>query len=170
MRQLRGWLGRWSRRRFLALLVVGVLRPRVLLAEPRSALDERARKILGAVCDRFLPAHGSDPGALALGIDAEVAARFAQSRRARMTLELVTQELHAKGFLDLSHAQQEALLRDYLGGRIESPAARTFAPLLDLVVRLYYAKPQAWKTLDYRTPQPHGYPDYATCPAPHGSG
>jgi hypothetical protein len=165
-----GLMGRWSRRHFLALLVTAVLRPRALFAQPRTSLDEGTHKIVGTVCDRFLPAQGSNPGARALGIDRELVQRFGQSRRGRLTLELIARELRAKDFPGMSPAQQEALLRDYLGGRIDSPAAPSFSPLRDLVVQLYYARPQAWKALDYRNPQPDGYPGYATCRAPDAAG
>lgn len=155
-----GWLDRLSRRRFVSLGLLALLHPRVVLAQQT---DDPARKTVRTLCDHFIPAHGASPGALAVGVDVELLEGYRRSRARRLVLELVVRELEKRDFLASDRAQQEALLRRFLQGDVDSPAAPYLRQMLDLVVQRYYTRPAAWKALDYHAPQPGGYPDYATC-------
>jgi hypothetical protein len=73
------------------------------------------------------------------------------------------------GFLALPADDQRAFVRGELdlcaaGG---SPPRRAAAidEAYRECVRRYLTSPEAWAAIHYRTPQPHGYPDYAECVA-----
>src|SRR5690606_41603414 len=69
-----------------------------------------ALPILAALCDRMLPASGQHPGALAAGIDRMVLADVAPLREGAVLAQLV-EDARNVGFLELTAAEQDALLR-----------------------------------------------------------
>jgi len=131
-------------------------------------LEERAETVVKALCDLFIPGHGAVPGAVALGVDRLIVAAFCKTRRGRLRLLLLAQDLGDAEFLALNNDEQIAFLRRELAlPNTGAPTRR--ASTIDWIyaesVRLYLTNPEAWPAIRYRTPQPHGYPDYAECVA-----
>jgi hypothetical protein len=128
------------------------------------SLEERAELLVRVLCDRFIPGHDDVPGAVALGLDREIVEAFRAKRRSRLRLLLLTWDLSADGFLAMTDAEQLAFLRgelDAAGKRGASGKSATIDEVYAECTRRYLVHPSAWVAIDYRTPQPHGYPDYA---------
>ena len=128
------------------------------------SLENRGERLVRALCDQFVPGHDDVPGAVALGIDHAVVAGFHEKRRTRLRLLLLTLDLSASGFLALSVEDQRAFLRDELAAAANGRAPRRAATIDEVYrecTRLYLTNPDTWAAIRYRTPQPHGYPDYA---------
>lgn len=153
-------LYRPSRRRFLLGFVLLLLRPRNLWA----AIDSDAgEKTVRALCDRFVPKYGAHPGALALGVDAEVLAWFRAKKLRSVVLDSTVAELAREDFLALSNDAQDRLLAGYVDSKNGAATAEALRVLRNSVVVLYFSKRESWAPIAYRTPQPAGYPDYAEC-------
>lgn len=128
----------------------------------RGANDYTAESVIHAVCDRLLPAWGAHPGAIAT----EVHLLVLEDLRAMSDtghLQALVTALHDVRFLDLSVDQQDGALQDMLRARYEPGISRTLQYVLNQSVKYYFSHPDSWHALDYRQPQPLGYPDYATC-------
>jgi hypothetical protein len=130
-------------------------------------LEGDAEILVRALCDLFVPGHDEVPGAVALGIDREVADAFRATRRGRLRLLLLGRDLADVGFVGLSVADQRAFLRSELtvaatGGAVPRRAAAIDEAYRECM-RRYLIREETWGAIRYRTPQPHGYPDYAEC-------
>jgi hypothetical protein len=132
-------------------------------------LEADAESVVRALCDLFVPGHDDVPGALALGIDRLVVDAFRETRRGRLRLLLLSQDLADVDFLALPADAQRALVRGDLDRAATGIAPPRRAAAIDEAyrecVRRYLTSPEAWTAIRYRTPQPHGYPDYAECVA-----
>lgn len=87
-------------------------------------------------------------------------------RRVLVALEEVARELHARAFIDLNTAQQDAILQSLHQGRPLGsperwdglPPRRLFAKLLHDAAATYYAHPWAWDEIGFGGPAyPRGY-------------
>jgi len=152
------WSVRLKRRTFLlGALVIGtggIAMGRALFA----GLDARCDLVVRSICDRIIPGHDGVPGALALGIDREVRDVFRERRRNTLELLALVASLERGDFLALTSAEQSAVIRARLAAADETVSAIYFE-----CTRRYLTRTDAWHALGYRTPQPHGYPDYAKC-------
>jgi len=134
-------------------------------------LVERSELVVRTLCDRFVPGHDDVPGAVALGIDREILELLRATRWSLLGLLALTRALDGHGFFDLGEGEQRAIVR----ARLEAAAPEASAPVsrdaktVDTIynecVRRYLTHPDVWTVLAYRTPQPHGYPDYTECSA-----
>lgn len=127
------------------------------------SLEQRAELLVRVLCDRFIPEHDDAPGAVALGLDREIVEVFRAKRRSRLRLLLLTWDLSADGFLAMTDAEQVAFLRRELDAVANGGASRKSATIDEVYAectRRYLVNPSAWAAIGYRTPQPHGYPDY----------
>ena len=122
-------------------------------------LDERCALVVRTISDRIIPGHGDVPGAVALGIDREILEVFRKTRR---TTSICSCSPGARGHRFLHAGRRPSRKRS---------SARTAAERrrqdddddLQECVRRYLTRTEAWAALGYRTPQPHGYPDYTQC-------
>jgi hypothetical protein len=130
------------------------------------SLEDRAEQILRTLCDHFVPGHADVPGAVALGVDRDLVDSFRATRRARLRLLLLTHDLAGIGFLALSPEEQRGVIRSQLELAASGDTSRQ-ATMIDEAYRRcverYLTNPDAWPAIRYRTPQPHGYPDYTDC-------
>jgi len=127
------------------------------------SLEERAEVLVRVLCERFIPGHDDVPGAVALGLDREIVAMFRAKRRDHFRLLLSSWELSAAGFFTMTALEQRAFLREELASALRGHAggrARTVDEVYVECTRRYLVDPGAWAAIGYRTPQPHGYPDY----------
>jgi hypothetical protein len=115
-----------------------------------------------ALCDQLLPAWGEHPGAVATAIDERVLEDLRQLSRGERMPNLVAAMREIR-FLDLSGDQRDEALRRLINSRDEAGISRTLQFVLNQSVTYYFSHPDSWRALDYRQPQPLGYPDYATC-------
>lgn len=132
-------------------------------------LEEDAESVVRVLCDLFVPGHDDVPGAVALGIDRLLVDAFRATRRGRLRLLLLSQDLADADFLARRADDQRAFVRRELdraatGGALPRRAAAIDEAYRECVQR-YLTSPDAWAAIHYRTPQPHGYPDYAECVA-----
>jgi len=153
-------LYRPSRRRFLAGFAFLLLRPRALWAAVES---DKAEATIRVLCDRFVPRYESHPGAVALGVDAEVLAWFRSRKIRSVVLDSTIAELAKDNFLELSIEAQDRLLAGSVDAQNRAATAEALRVIRNSTVVLYYSKRESWKAIGYRMPQPAGYPDYATC-------
>ena len=147
-----------KRRTFILGAIVigtgGVVLGRALFA----GLSARCDLVVRTICDRIIPGHDDVPGALALGIDHEVRDVFRKRRRDTLGLLELTAALENLDFLAQAPAEQIAIVR----ARLEAADDVTIT-IYHECTRRYLTRAEAWDALRYRTPQPHGYPDYAEC-------
>lgn len=148
------------RRRLLLATAAGITAGGLAWLRPRRAAPG-AREILTLVADRLLPASGRNPGALALGLDESVLFAGDESN---WYVERLVAALAERGFTDLDDDGRDRELARILADDANPELARTLRYLLDRLVREYYSRPQSFAALDYRQPQPYGYPEYADCP------
>jgi hypothetical protein len=128
----------------------------------RRADAYTAESVVQAVCDRLLPAWEEHPGALATEIDRMVLEDLTRMSDGARLQSLVAAMREVR-FLTLVEGERDATLRTMLGARDEAGISRTLQFMLNQSVRYYFSHPDSWHALDYRQPQPLGYPDYATC-------
>jgi len=155
-----------SRRAFLFGIVLFGVSSVPLAYRWIRVLEADAEKLLRVLCDLFVPGHDDVPGAVALGIDRKVADAFHETRRGRLRLLLLGQDLADAGFVQLSPDEQRAFLRRELALAASGAVSRRAATIdeaYDECMRCYLTNEAAWGAIRYRTPQPHGYPDYAEC-------
>jgi hypothetical protein len=155
-----GWRPRIrsTRRAFVAFVGALFLTPSLAFAQ-RTDTGLRADEVLRTLCDHFIPASGKNPGALALGVDSTLLELFAQAPQGSLALQQLASGLGGASFLELPSELQEARLR----GALEAgPMSGQLNLILAFCTQNYYANPSAWVPLGYRTPQPNGYPDYAS--------
>jgi hypothetical protein len=158
-----------SRRGFLTGLAgfaLLLLAPRRLWAEvdPVAAADT-----MRLLCDRMVPKFGDHPGAVALGVDAEVLAWFRAQALRRVVFESVVEELADRKFGELPGAAQDAMLAAYIDSENHARTAEALRVVRNAAVVLYFSKRESWKSIGYRTPQPDGYLDYARCANAEGA-
>jgi succinate dehydrogenase flavin-adding protein (antitoxin of CptAB toxin-antitoxin module) len=119
------------------------------------------RELLHGVLNRIIPAADAFPGAGDLGVVAyldTVIGRSAELRwlfsRGVTQLDIISQELYAQAFGNLSDDQQDAVLR-----RVEATCPEFFAALVTHAYSGYYSNPLITRLLaiDVRPPQPQGY-------------
>ena len=130
------------------------------------SLEDRAEQILRTLCDHFVPGHDDVPGAVALGVDRDLVDTFQATRRARLRLLLLTHDLEGIGFLASTPDEQRGLIRSQLKLAASGDTSRRATMIDDIYsqcVQRYLTNPDAWPSIRYRTPQPHGYPDYTEC-------
>jgi len=154
-------LFRASRRGFLAALALLLLAPRRFWAA--AAESDASAPMLRLVCDRIVPKFGDHPGAAALGIDTEVLGWFRAQALRRVVLESTVEELASRKFGELPREAQDEMLAAYIDSENHSRTAEAVRVIRNATVVLYFSKPEAWKSIGYRTLQPDGYPDYARC-------
>ncbi len=133
--------------------------------------NARQAAFLRAYVDVLVPADGSGPGALDLGIDRELLA----ASRTRPALRL----LLARGAVPMERSaarQGQVFARLPVAARVElvgaaeraeagSPQRRLFERLRGETMRRYYARAEAWAALCYAgPPQPRGFPEYGEAP------
>ncbi|MBI2877978.1 MAG: gluconate 2-dehydrogenase subunit 3 family protein, partial [Candidatus Tectomicrobia bacterium] len=143
-----------------------------------NCLTPRERAVLRAVVAQLIPAD-ADPGAEELGVGAFVEERLRGAeerwtllRRGLAGLEESCHLLYGgKGFLELMAEEQGEVLRSLVAGDLPGPAwsevsgAELFRLLRDNAIYGYYTTPEARRSIGYPGPaQPHGYPDYDSCP------
>jgi hypothetical protein len=132
-------------------------------------LEEDAEQAVTALCDLFVPGHDDVPGAVALGIDRLVVDAYRETRRGRLRLLLLSRDLADVDFLALPADAQRAFVRGELDRAATGGVLLRRAAAIDEAysecLRRYLTSPEAWSAIHYRTPQPHGYPDYAECVA-----
>jgi hypothetical protein len=148
-----------SRREFLALAGFLLSHPGIAFARTEDGAPSQQR-VIRAVIDRLLPAHGPHPGALALGVDVEVLQLFESRRRGRLLLRAMHRALDGDAFLELGPVEQDARISGLLAE--DSATYRFFRTLLHHATNAYFVKPESWGPFGYATPQPRGYPDYGT--------
>ena len=132
------------------------------------AVEARADSMVRVLCDLFVPGHDAVPGAVALGIDRVVADKRRQTRRGRAALLLLARDLDGRSFFSMTSDAQTAYLKDQLALGAEPGASLNASTLYNIYhdcVYEYLTRPEAWPSIHYRTPQPHGYPDYTECVA-----
>jgi len=131
-------------------------------------LEDRAERVVRTLCDHFLPGHDGVPGAVARGVDREIVTAFRETRRGRLRLLLFVEDLTRDDFLEVSAGEQRAIIGEQLARASQGDPPRRAemieAMYRDCVTR-YYTNSGAWSAIRYRTPQPHGYPDYTECRA-----
>ncbi len=162
-----GLIPKPTRRSFVVLLGSLFFRPSLLFAQSgnRSA---RGPEILRAVCDHMIPASERGPGALELGLDAKLLSVFEQSEQGRLALQRLAVSLGGRDFLRLPRKLQSARLQSELES---GELSRQLDLILSFCAQRYYSDPRAWSSIGYRTPQPGGYPDYASgCGADESEG
>ena len=155
-----GWfpLLRSTRRVFVAFVGALFLRPSLAFAQSRDN-GLRAPEVLRTLCDHFIPALGKSPGALALGIDGELLALFERAPQGRLAMQQLANGLGGAAFLAMPRELQKGRLR---GALASGPMSQQLNLILGFCTQSYYSNPKAWMSLGYRTPQPGGYPDYAS--------
>jgi hypothetical protein len=162
-----GWLPllRSTRRVFVAFLGALFLRPSLALAQNRDT-GLRAPEVLRTLCDHFIPAFEKSPGALALGIDGKLLELFERAPQGRLAMQQLANGLGGSAFLAMPRELQKVRLR---GALTSGPMSQQLNLILSFCTQSYYSNPGSWGSLGYRTPQPNGYPDYASdCqPAAH---
>ena len=135
--------------------------------------ERESAALVRALCDHFVPGHGTAPSAAALGIDVEIVDLLRTTRRSWIGLFGLRRTLDARGFDALNNDAQRASLAADLETVADARAASRPPPreaaLVDTIyrecTRRYLTRPEGWAALGYRTPQPHGYPDYTSCSA-----
>ena len=158
-----GWLSRIrsTRRAFVAFvgsLFLTPLTPSFAFAQkPNTSL--RAPEVLRTLCDHFIPPVGVSPGALALGVDGKLLELFEQGPQGKLALQQLATGLGGSAFLAMPRELQQMRLR---GALASGPMSQQLNGILDFCTRSYYSNPGSWPSLGYRTPQPSGYPDYAS--------
>ena len=171
IRRLRPWLDAARRRltnapfsttRRLLLGTVALAAGGALWSRTLIAREYTAENVMAALCDRMLPASGAHPGALAAGVDRLVLADIAPLRDGAVLAQLV-EDARALDFLELTAAEQDAVLSQVLHESGGEGATAVLRHVLDRAVRHYLASPASWQALGYRKPQPLGYPDFANC-------
>lgn len=134
-------------------------------------LVERSEIVVRMLCDHIIPGHDDVPGAVALGIDGEILEISRKTRRGHLGLLALTHTLDGLDFFTLARREQQAIIKAQLAAAAAAAAELTSREqkALDMIynecVRRYLTRPEAWTALAYRTPQPHGYPDYTECSA-----
>ena len=132
------------------------------------ALEDRAESTVRALCDHFVPGHDGVPGAVALGIDRRVVAKCRETRRGRLGLLLLAHDLDGHSFFAMADNDRKVFLssRLALGAQIGAPRdVATMYKIYHQCMYEYLTNPDTWAAFHYRTPQPHGYPDYTECVA-----
>ncbi len=157
---------RLTRRVVLSTLGFLILHPRLALADDEVSGIDDAPQILTILADLFLPRHGDNPGALALGIDKKLLDSFYEARRRKLVLRALIIGLGGKNFLSMDREKRERWVREKLE---DGPIRLHLELVLDASVSEYYADPRSWGPIGYQTPQPRGYPDYADCRDREGS-
>jgi hypothetical protein len=158
---------RIKRREFLiGVIVLGIGSVPFFRSRLRG-LETTAANVLQRLCDLILPAHGSRPGAVALGIDREVLATIQESKQARLGLLLLTQSLGGAAFLALPEESARSQIHSLLARAKDDDPPQT-ARLLDSIYRdcaeSYFTREESWSAIGYRIPQPHGYANYTRPP------
>lgn len=134
-------------------------------------LTEQSELVVRTLCDRFIPGHDDVPGAVALGIDREILGLLRATRRGLLGLLALTRSLDGRGFFELGPSEQRTIIQAQLEAAVSdtsdppSREAKTVDTIYNECVRRYLTHPDIWTVLAYRTPQPHGYPDYTRCSA-----
>lgn len=128
--------------------------------------EERSAALVRSLCDHFIPGHDDVPGAVALGIDREIHEHVSKSRRGMLALLGLSRALEQLGYSAKPFDEQSRIVVAQLQSAFAHPApssAKTVETLYRECARRYLTRPEAWAALRYRTPQPHGYPDYTQC-------
>lgn len=135
------------------------------------------RQTLDRVVDLIAPAEGG-PGALALGIPADVVAGLGQQGLTLQTLEQACERLgqlarerFQRDFLALPPNQQAQVLAELLPdtlGAVDAPRVALYR-LRERVLQLYLARPETWPAFGLSgAPQPVGFMDYRQAPVRRG--
>jgi hypothetical protein len=139
-----------------------------LVGQPtHAAIDEGT---FAAYVDTLIPDDESGPGALRLGVDAQLAGG-ADADYAAMIEELcrwLDERAKATGgrsFAALGGDERDAVVREAESSAPSSLPARAFRRTRQDAFALYYADARSWPGIGYRgPPQPDGFPDYAQPP------
>lgn len=157
------------RRKFIAVGIIGagavaggVVVRRLRTGRRVAPLSAAERSALTGVVDLIAPTDEHGPGAVALGVDAQVLEEAANRAGVRRVLRRGLRWLDGTGtdFLSLPDAARIALLErcDELPAR--TPQGLFFQAVRRLTFEHYYARPETWEMLGYHgPPQPLGYPD-----------
>ncbi len=133
-------------------------------------------RALTAFLHALIPDDDLGPGAVALGIDARLAAKAAADRGYRLLLDLgcrsldaLARELGAPDFADLSDDGRDRVLALAAEASPGSAPRVFFDTIRQDALSHYYAEPAAWAAIGYAgPPQPAGFPDHASPPGRHG--
>lgn len=152
-----------TRRDVVLGIVFVLLHPRFAFAASDPAAGvETDRRVIAALVDVFLPAHASNAGGLALGVDAKIDEILHPEGQRNSGLRMLSYYLGSEEFLALSAERRSERVRKHMQ---ESAISKPLRVFLDVCLREYYTDPRSWTSIGYRTPQPTGYPEYADCPA-----
>lgn len=123
-------------------------------------------EMLENLCNHFIPPFGNSPGAISLGIHKLVYEKAMSNEFDRKALEVLYSLLEHRGYFSLPAHGQNELIKNTL---VSTEEGDTLLLKLGLTfyyqyfTALYYTREEAWPSLEYRTPQPVGYPDYEKC-------
>jgi hypothetical protein len=170
-----------SRRKFLKTLAVGVIGGGVLYTVPSHALSDEGPKAGGFEIQKGFTVFNTTtqmnmerlaealvPGSKSLGIKEKV-------------MKVVRADKGTAGFLDAGFWHIDALSRnkyakpfyklenkEHINTLIKYISVKNrlfFNQFRNLVIKLYYSDPEAWRKLSYDgPPQPKGFMDYADAP------
>lgn len=157
---------RTSRRQFLSLLVFVLLHPRIVWATDADNALRTDRAVVTALVGFFLPPYSAHPGGLALGIDARINGVLHRGGKSNKMLRMVSHNLGGSEFVAMGIKARAERIRSHLDG---SPISTPLRKFLYICTQEYFTDARSWGPLGYRTPQPLGYPDYASCKTANGA-
>lgn len=160
------------------VLGVGLLRKWRSFEFPTKPLSQEEKDVVRTLVALILPRDDLSPGAIDLGVDAEVLDALHENRHFRQVVRrgvrwLDDQAASSGGsrFLSLVEGDQIALLERAEVADFGTAENDLFRRMCDLTFTHYYSKPKAWAGLCYRgPPQPSGYLDYQSPPEECGTG
>ncbi|MGE0120646.1 MAG: gluconate 2-dehydrogenase subunit 3 family protein [Dongiaceae bacterium] len=130
-----------------------------------AAADERT---FDAYLDTLIPDEASAPGALRLGIRAQVAAGIGDTGLIEQFCRWLDDRARAAGgrsFAGLAADAREAIVAAAEAAAPDTLPARAFRRTRHEAFAHYYADARSWPAVGYRgPPQPEGFPDYAQPP------
>ncbi len=137
---------------------------------PASQADVE-RATLSRIVDRIVPRDES-PGAVDLGIDAQLIAEMETSAETAMiygrmlaAIDRGSREAHRAAFIDLDDMRRDAVLLSLSLSPVDAPGLRGWILLRQQTMALYYARPESWPALGLSgPPQPAGFVDYTEPP------
>jgi len=135
-------------------------------------VTDHERQTLTRVVDLLVPSDDT-PGAIDLGIDRSILARFEATRQeARrladvcLALDRLARGLQGSDFLSAAEAAQIEVITGLMVKERNPAVARALRALRRQTMTLYYSRPESWTGLGiHAPPQPAGYPDYADPPS-----